>query len=200
MSKLVLDVGLATKLKVAFARNGWTEQLIDVACKGDALGEFRRVLLGEATIVHKEYVIDCDAFPFVPDGYAVESHFKGGAYTWVKEAQAEALYLSDQQEGRIGTDSNSSIPGHYLYGELVSRNIPVLNANVLMFLLKYPQIIPEEWRNRRVHFWGTVYRNKNNHRYVLCLYCTNNVWQWGYTCTMVSVFRNDPAAIRAPGA
>ena len=51
MGELVLDVGLAAKLKVAFGRNGWNVAQIDRLCEGETLGQFRKVLLGTASII-----------------------------------------------------------------------------------------------------------------------------------------------------
>src|SRR5665213_890159 len=96
MSDLVLDVGLAAKLKVAFARNGWTTELIDKACEGDKLGQFRQVLLGHASVQVIEHLIDCDADPVIPDGWKVEEHQKGGAFKW--NASQVSLFLSESQK------------------------------------------------------------------------------------------------------
>jgi len=33
-----------------------------------------------------------------------------------------------------------------------------MNANVLDYLLAHPELIPEDWKNKYVFFWGTIYR------------------------------------------
>ncbi|MBU6214484.1 hypothetical protein KGM48_01415 [Patescibacteria group bacterium] len=191
MSDLTLDVGLAAKLKVAFARNGWTEQLIDAACEGDKLGQFKQVLLGHAAITVVEHVIDCDAQPFVPDGWSVEEHQKGGAFKWDKETQKDALYLSKGQAG------SKYIEGNKLRKELTEKSTPVLNANVLDYLLANPHLIPEEWKGKYVFFWGTVYRYRVGNLYVRCLYWDDGGWFWGGYWLGLDWRGRVPAALRA---
>lgn len=191
MSDLTLDVGLAAKLKVAFARNGWTEQLIDAACEGDKLGRFKQVLLGHAVINVVEHVIDCDAQPFVPDGWSVEEHQKGGAFKWDKETQKDALYLSKGQAG------SKYLEGNKLRKELTDKSTPVLNANALDYLLANPHLIPEEWKGKYVFFWGTVYRDRDGSLYVRCLYWGDGGWDWGSYWLGHGFRGDDPAAVRA---
>lgn len=191
MSDLTLDVGLAAKLKVAFARNGWTEQLIDAACEGDKLGQFKQVLLGHASINVVEHVIDCDAQPFVPDGWSVEEHQKGGAFKWDKETQKDALYLSKGQAG------SKYIEGNKLRKELTDKSTPVLNANVLDYLLANPHLIPEEWKGKCVFFWGTVYRGRGGDLCVRCLYWSGGGWRWSGGWLDRGWRGFDPAAVRA---
>ncbi len=191
MSDLTLDVGLAAKLKVAFARNGWTEQLIDAACEGDKLGQFKQVLLGHAAINVVEHVIDCDAQPFVPDGWSVEEHQKGGAFKWDKATQKDALYLSKGQAG------SKYIEGNKLRKELSDKSTPVLNANVLDYLLANPHLIPEEWKGKYVFFWGTVYRGRGGGLYVRCLCWGDGRWDWSGDWLGSGFDGNDPAAVRA---
>lgn len=168
MSNLTLDVGLAAKLKVAFARNGWTEQLIDVACEGDKLGQFKQVLLGHASINIVEHVINCDDDPFIPDNYFVEEHQKGGSFRW--DTSRVELYLADNQTN-----------GHTLRGfdlrKEMAKKAP-FNANVLDYLLSNPHLIPEEWKRRFVFFWGTVYRANNGYQYVRFLFWREDRWIW----------------------
>lgn len=191
MSDLTLDVGLAAKLKVAFARNGWTEQLIDAACEGDKLGQFKQVLLGHAAINVVEHVIDCDAQPFVPDGWSVEEHQKGGAFKWDKETQKDALYLSKGQAG------SKYIEGNKLRKELTEKSAPVLNANALDYLLANPHLIPEEWKGKYVFFWGTVYRDRDGSLYVRYLYWCDGRWYWSSHWLDSGFSGNGPAAVRA---
>lgn len=191
MSDLTLDVGLAAKLKVAFARNGWTPELIDAACEGDKLGQFKQVLLGHAAITVVEHVIDGDAQPFVPDGWSVEEHQKGGAFKWDKETHKDALYPSKGQAG------SKYIEGNKLHKELTDKSIPVLNANVLDYLLANPHFIPEEWKGKYVFFWGTVYRHRVGRLCVRYLFWFGGRWGWSYQRLDDDWFGSSPAAVRA---
>ena len=71
MSDLKLDVDQASELKAAFRRGDWTNAEIKRICEGDILTRFRDVVLGHAEIKSIEHLINCDADPFVPDGWKV---------------------------------------------------------------------------------------------------------------------------------
>lgn len=121
--------------------------------------------------VLEKYKIDCDAAPFLPEGRTVEEHQKGGQMEWDKKAQAKALYLSEnQKDGKI-------IGGEDLRKELAGK--PVLNANVLDFLLKHPELIPEEWKGKKVFFWGTIYRYPDDRLNVRYLRWSGSRWEGG---------------------
>lgn len=79
-------------------------------------------------------VIDCDADPYVPDGWKVEEHQKGGQFKW--DASQMQLFLAEGQK------NGKRIEGNKLRKELASQ--PVLNANVLDYMLAHPHLIPEE--------------------------------------------------------
>jgi hypothetical protein len=98
-----------------------------------------------------EQIINCDIDPYVPNvRWTVVEHQKGGLFDW-NPSQVE-LYLTDnQKKGERGR----RVEGNALKEELKGK--PVLNANVLDFLLKNKSLIPEDWWNKRVFFWGTIY-------------------------------------------
>ena len=187
MSNFTLDVGLAAKLKVAFARNGWTEELVDSACEGDKLGQFREVLLGRSSITVIENLIDCGAAPFVPNGWSVEEHQKGGQFK-LAISQVQLFLAKGQQDGK-------SIEGNKLRKELAGKK--VLNANVLDYLLANPHLIPEEWKGKYVFFWGTIYRRSDGNLFVRCLYWLGDWWVWSYRWLGRDFGGLSPAALRA---
>ncbi len=181
--KFTLDVGLALDLKMAFRRNGWSEAEIKKLTEGDALRNVRGVLLGHAEIKPIEHLIDCDANPFIPAGWSVEEHKKGGKFVWGKTRID--LFLARQQ-------MNGVIVGHDLRKKLEGK--PVLNANVLDFLLANPHLIPEDWKGKAVFFWGTVYRSRDGHLYVRFLCWDGGRWHWHFNYLALVWFVNDPAA------
>jgi len=95
-----------------------------------------------------KHIIDCDANPVCPNGWEVEEHQKCGQ--WEFDSKKTKLYLSLTQ------DIGRAIEGHELREELADKS--VLNANVLDYLLKHPELIPEEWKGKLIFFWGTIYR------------------------------------------
>ena len=69
MSDLMLDVGQANELKLAFRRANYTNDDIKRLCEGNVLADVRTVLLGRTeryiclTVKMGEHVIDCNADP-----------------------------------------------------------------------------------------------------------------------------------------
>lgn len=191
MSEITLDVGLAYKIKQALLRNRIPDVAdLDWLATGDNIAKMRRVRLGHAEIIVPEHVIDCDAEPYLPDGWSVEEHRKGGTFKWDKDAQKDALYLSEAQK------NGKWIEGNKLRKEL--SNKPVLNANVLDHLLAHPHLIPEEWKGEAVFFWGTIYRGRRGDLYVRYLLWNGVRWDW--IASWLGFGWNDcnPAAVPAP--
>ena len=137
------------------------------------LGEFNNVLKGNAKIVLVKHVIDCDALPYIPNGWEVRPEDQllntvKGQLEW--DPTKIALYLSESQKnGKV-------IKGEKLRKEL--GNQPILNANVLDFLLAHPDLIPEEWKDKAVFFWGTTYRGSDGGLCVRCLTWHGSRWLW----------------------
>jgi len=151
-----------------------------------------RFLSGESVVKTVEHFIDCDADPFVPSGWTVESHKKGGQFAF-NPAKVN-LHLSPNQQG------GEHIEGNKLHKKLA--NEPVLNANVLDFLLKNPTLIPEEWKRdasgniRYIFFWGTIYHSDGG----LCvryLHWGGGSWRWGSSWLDDDWLGSSPAAVLA---
>ena len=146
-----------------------------------------------------EHVIDCDADPFNPwtkeGGWTVDEHQKGGQ--WKFDPKQVEFYLSSGQKG----DDNKAIEGYKLRKELAGK--PVLNANVLDYLLKNPHLIPEEWKKdgqgntRYIFFWGTVYRNRDGDLFVRYLYWYHGGWHRSYRWLGRGWDGRSPSALRA---
>lgn len=121
----------------------------------------------------RKRVIDCDALPFVPEGGGLaeaEHQVPGrvtGSFTW--DPNKIALHLDPDQR-------DSSIVGTELIKRLAGK--PVLPAQVLDYLLAYPELLPEEWRGKCVFFWGTVYRGPGSGLFVRYLCWCGGHWHW----------------------
>ena len=157
-NELMLDVGQACELKAAFRRESsgeseWTNAKIKALCeRRGLLTQVLDVLEGRAEI--KPYVVDLDAAPFTPDGWRVLSHKQGGQ--WKYDATKVVLYESERLSVDWSRDDYPPrVDGIKLYQELESQM--VMNANLLDFYLAHPHLIPENWGNRHVFFWGTIY-------------------------------------------
>lgn len=147
----------------------------------------KRFLSGQTEVVAKVHIIDCDAEPFVPQGWSVEEHQKAGQFEWSPERVQ--LYLSaNQRDGK-------SIRGHDLREEL--RGQAVLNTNVLDYLLNHPHLIPEEWKDKSVFFWGTVYRFPDGALCVRYLGWRGASWRWSFSSLNCVWDSGAPAAVLA---
>jgi len=125
----------------------------------------------ERIITTQNHLIDCDANPFLPEGWKeVEYHKKGGILEW--DLTKVKLHLSPNQQ------NGKTIKGHELREELA--NEPVLNANVLDYLLAHPELIPEEWKGKCIFFWGTIYRYSGDSLFVRYLCWSGGRWGWDY--------------------
>lgn len=144
-----------------------------------------------------KHIIDCDADPFVPKGWKkgwkVEEHKKGGQFVF--DPAKVKFYLSPNQQNGKG------IEGNKLRKELADEL--VLNANVLDYLFKNPQLIPENWKKdeqgnpRYIFFWGTIYRDSGGDLCVSYLCFLDGSWDKYYYWLGGDWFGCSPAALRA---
>lgn len=181
------SVGQMNQLADALEAAGYTpDDVTKLRSKPDALKEFKDVLAGLSEFVITKHLIDCDVDPFVPKGWKVEEHIKGGQFEW--DPTKVDLYLSEKQRG-------GSIEGNKLRQELRGRS--VLNANVLDYLLAHPNLIPEEWKGKYVFFWGTIYRYSAGDSYVRYLCFGGCRWHWSYGWLGSGWGGGSPTALRA---
>lgn len=163
-------VGLAHKLCLSAEALGYTPELLNTLAEHPTLfGDLLQVQLGHAEVKMLERLIDCDADPFLPNSWKVEEHQKGGLFKW-DSAQVNLFLSESQRKGVQGS--------HELRKELAGK--PVLNANVLDYLLAHPHLIPEEWKKLFVFFWGTIYRDSVGGLCVRYLCWHGDWWHWDY--------------------
>jgi len=186
MGDLMLDVDQAGELKAAFRRGNWTNAEIKRLCEGDILAQVRDIIRGRLELKAIEHVIDCDADPYLPEGWKVEEHQKSGLLKWDAKL-VELWFAKGQQNGKV-------LKGDKLRQELVGK--PVLNACVLDYLLANPHLIPEEWKGKCVFFWGTIYRSSGGNLYVRYLYWSGGGWDWRFGWLAYDWHDNNPSALR----
>src|SRR3989338_4439304 len=115
------SIGQMNEVADAFERNEWTPADLKKASGGDILAHLLPLVrkYGDvATVEAAQHLIDCDAYPFVPNGWAVESHKKGGQFAF--DPAKVKLHLSPNQK------DGKRIQGDKLRKELA--NEPVLNT------------------------------------------------------------------------
>lgn len=167
------------------------------------LTRFREATMEEKTAVVKLIkgttvevgVVDLDADPFVPENWTVEEHRRGGKFLF--EPSKMGLYTDEHQKGGF-------IQGYELRRRLASQ--PVLNVNVLDFLLANPRFILEEWggdgsrgrgrHSRQIFFWGTVYKSGAGVSCVRYLHKRGGKWKWGNQWLEDRWDNRSPAAVR----
>ncbi|HNZ86642.1 MAG TPA: hypothetical protein PLD95_03430 [bacterium] len=135
--------------------------------------------------IKSEHIVDCDANPFAPNvNWLVESHQKGGQFQF--DLSKIELYLSKKQKEGL-------IIGNDLRKEL--KNKPVLNACVLKYLLDHQELIPDDWKDKYVCFWGTIYKYFNNMLIVPHLYWNEYEWVWSFNCLECNFSSSSPAVL-----
>ena len=138
------------------------------------------------------HFIDLAADPFVPEGWEVVQHIKGGQLNL--DSVRVVLYLhSQQQRGKM-------IQGNQLYKTL--KGMQVFNANLLDHLLQNTefimQLIPEAQENDALVFWGTIYRDQLSRLCVRFLYKVCGAWFWGWCLFSDDFDYHRPAVVSAP--
>ncbi len=174
---------LVDKLEAA----GYTADDITKLGQSKHLLEIRDVLNDRAVISYPKHLIDCDALPFTPNGWEVVEHKQGGQLEW-NPARVKLYLAKSQKPGKL-------VEGSKLRNELEGQM--VLNANLLDYLLKNPELIPDEWKRKGIFFWGTIYRYSLDGLCVRYLYWDGSRWYWSYRWLYDSFYSNDLAAVSA---
>lgn len=98
-----------------------------------------------------------------------------------------SLHLEPEQKESI-------LNGNVLFERMKGEG---LNSNVMDYLYEHQELIPEEWKDKYVYFWGTVFADADGDLCVRCFYWRGGVC--GRVCDWLGgdwVFRH-PAAVSA---
>jgi hypothetical protein len=183
----LFSVGQMNQLGDAFEAHGMTPEDVTKLRSHPDFAMLRLFARGQAKITLPQHLINCDANPYLPNGWKVEEHKQGGQLEW--NPTRVKLYLSkDQRPGK-------SIVGNKLRKELANQS--VLNACVLDYLLANPTLIPEDWKGKFTFFWGTIYRDSDGDLCVRYLYWFGSGWYWFYDWLDSNFYDSSPAAISA---
>lgn len=133
----------------------------------------------------EKILIDCDHKPLLPgrpSNWRIEKHKKAG---WIEfDPKKISLYMHEKQK-------KGGIYGTELWKEL--DNEPVLNANVLDYLLVHQELIPDSWKEKYISFWGTIYCDKDGYFYVRTLFWCGSKW-FDHYCWLNYAFNEDNLA------
>lgn len=158
------SIGAMDQLSDAFEKAGFSKDDVTKLKQFSDLKGIRAVLYGWAEIKYPDHFIDLGADPFIPEGFSVEEHQGCGLWKWDPQSLVR-LAKEQSSRGFKGTNwkEESSKDGN-------------LNANVLDYLLKHPEIIPEELGNLSVTFWKTIYRDRGGNTCVCSLGRDSSGW------------------------
>lgn len=185
-------LGLAHKLGLAWETEGGTlADMNTFAENGSLIRDLLAVLRGNAEIRIVSHLIDCSAQPMIPEGWRIEpedqiaSRFQG-ELVWSPEKIR--LHLDDAQKTGtiVGNDLKKKLEGQL-----------VLPANVLDYLIAHPALIPLDWKEKAVFFWGTIYRNSVGSAYVRFLDWDGGRWCWSDDWLDNGWFGSIPSAVLA---
>jgi len=160
-NELMLDVSQAAELKLAFRRHGWTNAQIKTLSEGTVLGDVLQVINGRSEIKKIEHWIDTetDAKEFNTYNLAkVKRHEKSKRFDFMMAKMF--LYQSPKQKKSGGKSIFVQEDGISLIKKLKTKSSEgyiTLNGNVLEYLLEHQEIIPKEWRDKNIFFFGTEY-------------------------------------------
>lgn len=159
----------------------------DVIAVANKLNSYFMPVDDAKEVKDEDHTIDCDTDPYVPNRWSIEEHQKGGTFKF--DPANVALHLDKGQKDGKMTE------GHKLRKALAKQ--PVLNANVLDYLLANPHLISEEWKGKAVFFWGTIYRNRDGHLCVRYLFWRGDRWASDFYWLDIDWSGDDPAAVDA---
>jgi len=105
----------------------------------------------------KIHLIDCNAELFIPEDMIIRPEDQlPNCVTGLLDLTPEKIRLYfPKTHGRASFFQEDKILAHL-------KNKLVLNANVLDYLLKHPQLIPKECGSIFTLFWGTIYRQPSS--------------------------------------
>jgi len=146
----------------------------------------RKLQRGELVVVPKVHHINTSLSPHCPKDWKVVEHQSLREIEW--DSTKVELYLDPKQQSGL-------INGHQLRKNLKGKR--VLNTTALDYLLKHPELIPEEWKDKSIFFWGTIYSGSDGGLCVRGLHWNGDRWVRG--CGWLDYGFDDlsPAAVLA---
>lgn len=199
-SDLMLDVGLANELKMAFRRVGLTPAEVKWLAEGDNLKRVLPHLRGGVAQPLERLVVNMNAPPRVPHARSMYIiHERSGMLDWLP--RRVRLYQDKRQlKNNVGYDD--------ILAKISDRK--PYNANMLDFLLEDAGIrirqiesaTNESWRRSdgrcpRIHFIGTVYWSKLSGWHVRFVFEANGSWYEDTQQLHVKFGSNDFFAVAA---
>jgi hypothetical protein len=144
--------------------------------------------------------INFNTDPSIPQGFRtrkVDQIVTRVQGEWNFASNSTNLYLSKRQK------DGQDIRGYDLLNELKGKS--VIGVHLSDYIKNDFYLIPPEWIDMTIFFWGTIYRNWDDQLYVFYLYWDGNAIYRGYRwlgqlwdCNMPAVISVSPPKLVLP--
>jgi hypothetical protein len=147
--------------------------------------------------------VDLAAVPQLPFPTALIASHETGTVVSI-ETRPDGLYVGEKKVVLFCSERQTAgVQGPELFAELEGK--PVLNANVLHFLIQNPEFIPigPEWKKQgegegdeiMIYFWGTLFGHPNGDHCVAHMEWNGVSWKWSCSSIQNWWMTNQPAAL-----
>jgi len=179
---------VAYRLIKVLERAGFTRDDVTRLGQFDNLTGVKDILEGRAKIVLRQHIVDLDKEPLVNELRLVR-HTQGGQLAF--EQSRLRCHLVK------GQDRSGGILASTVKNRLETEGVTTLNANLLLFYLQYPKLIPQAWLadGPKVVFWGDTYQNANGEFVLYLKRLGGNQWSWGKLYLHNKIDQRYPALI-----
>jgi len=156
-----------------------------------------KVIVDSPRVISIDRSIPFDPTTFIGNGWSIEEQDER-AIALTEINLTEVMFDSTLEKGE------KSIKGEDKLKRLKEKTNRIrLDAGIFKTLWENQILIPEKWKeqtNRNttfIFFDGTVLRDSNGDRYVLCLYWNGGEWYWYCPWLENAWFAYDPSAVLA---
>lgn len=120
--------------------------------------------------------IDLDRNPVIPEGLSIELHKKQGLFVF-DSIKVKLTKLLHKESSRFDQNKMRKIFKK-------ASGLDAFNTVLLDWYLGYPENIPDDWKGKRIFFWGTLYKDVNGTNFVRYLEWNKYKKSWHSGTTM----------------
>lgn len=154
---------------------------------------FRAITEGRAKVEVLKCFIDFDKPPTIPHGWAILPDHEQ------LPNRVKGVMEFDSAKVRLHLD-RGQLDGKAMKGNELRESLKkttVYGAQLGDFYYANQHLIPPEWKEEAVFFWGTIYRDSDGNLYVRHLYWGDGAWNWDYYWIVYCWDDSNPAAVPA---
>jgi hypothetical protein len=156
-----------------------------------------KVIVDSPRVISIDRSIPFDPTTFIGNGWSIEEQYER-AIALTEIDLTEVMFDSTLEKGE------KSIKGEDKLKRLKEKTNRIrLDAGIFKTLWENQILIPEKWKEKTngnttfIFFDGTILRDSNGNRCVLCLYWDGGEWYWNYDWLEVDWNADDPSAVLA---